>query len=224
MKTHLLFAQRPGHYEGSISLRKRRTWFAETPTPAPGAQGGTSGQESGGQSPTPPAQPTPTPAPDGTTGQIDLTTLPEAVQVFVRQLLKDKQEANEEAATRRKELERLNQEREDAEAAKLAEQGRYKELYEKALADLETAKAWETQAKQHEAQLKSVNQARIDRIPEELRSTVPKNYSPADLAVWLDENESKLTKQPAPGLDGGARGDRKPLPPNAKETLKPVSY
>jgi phage I-like protein len=129
---------------------------------------------------------------------IDLTTLPEAVQTYIRSL-------RGEAAEKRKRLQALEAQMNEMQQKQLAEQGKWKELAEAREAELNKVKPYQTRAEALEARITANNKARVERIPEHFRSLIPQ-LPPEDLAAWLDANETKLTTPPAPNLDAGAGG------------------
>lgn len=118
----------------------------------------------------------------------------------------------EAAATRRKlkDLEAAMQQQATAaqaeEAKRLAEQGEFKALYEKALSELEAARPAQQRLAALIEQTAASNQKRLDAIPAAMKSLVPEYDDPLKLAAWLDANASVLTKPAAPSLDGGAGG------------------
>lgn len=110
-------------------------------------------------------------------------------------------------------LKALQQQQTEAESARqaqqqkeLAEQNRYKELYEQTLKDLETLKAVQTEAKLYKEGFQATLQARLDSIPEEKRHLIPE-LEPIKLSAWLDKALPDLvtpSKPIAPKLDGGS--------------------
>ncbi len=106
------------------------------------------------------------------------------------------------------ELEAKQQERE---SAQLAEQGKYKELYEQALERQKAVDRLEADSKRYQSALETSNQARLERIPEEMRWTIPKYDDPVEMGAWLDIAFEKLGNMPAPkpqapNLNGGSGG------------------
>ncbi len=135
---------------------------------------------------------------DSGAGEIDLSTLPESVQTYIRSL-------RGEAAEKRKKLQALEAQMSEAEQKRLAEQGKWKELAEAREAELNKVKPYQTRAEALEARINANNKTRVERIPEHFRSLIPQ-LSPEDLATWLDANEAILTKPQAPDLNQGAGG------------------
>ncbi len=114
---------------------------------------------------------------------------------------------------------KAERERATADAKKLEEQGEYKTLYEQQQAAIVTLKAKADQADAYEQKLQVRNEDRVKAIPDSHVKLVPKNYTPADLAEWLDANETLWKKPEPPNFDAGKKGDRKP--PD-KSHLKPM--
>lgn len=111
-----------------------------------------------------------------------------------------------EAAGYRKEKTAAEKARAEAEAAALAEQGKYKELYEKSAPKLEE---YDTLRERYDAILATVqetNAKRIEAIPDAMRTLVPEYDDPLKVSAWLDANIGVLQKAPAPGLNGRAGG------------------
>lgn len=119
------------------------------------------------------------------------------------------------------------------------EKRRTDEAQKAAEAKMEADREWEKLAVQHKAKLdelspkaalaesllkrvEAANQARIEKMPENLRSLVPAGYDHLQLSEWLDANLDKLTAPKPPNLDGGQRGDRDKTP--VEVTLKPASW
>ncbi len=111
-----------------------------------------------------------------------------------------------EAAKYRKERQAAETARATAEAAALAEQGRYKELYEAALAKAQTADTLQERLDALIAQAQAANERRVAAIPEGMRSLVPDYDDPLKVAAWLDANSAVFQKPQAPPLDGRAGG------------------
>lgn len=111
-----------------------------------------------------------------------------------------------EAAKYRKERADALKAQEKADAERLAEQGKYKELYEALQAK---AAEFEPLKERYDAvisQVQEANEKRIAAIPEAMRSLVPDYNDPLKTSAWLDANAAVFSK-PAPAkLDGGAGG------------------
>lgn len=154
-----------------------------------------------------------TPDPQAGDGQPEQEQ-PKIEQLTPEQLRAQLTQANSEAAATRKKLREAeariaaaDKAKSDAEAAALADQGKYKELYDQAapkLAEYDALKA------AHDAlieQVRAANEKRIAAIPEGMRSLVPEYDDPQRLAAWLEANSAVFAKSPAPNLDGRAGGN-----------------
>ncbi len=168
---------------GMIDLTQRRKWYDDQPPGAPG-----------------PDKQLP---PDDGDGDDD--TLPPDVPAWVQTRLK---KANAEAARYRNELRTYQTETEKQNQKDLAEQGRWKDLYEQAKPTLESASQMKDRLALLEGAIVQRNEARVQAIPEDLRDMVPEYADPVQLEQWLDKNASRLTRSAAPNLDAGKRGDR----------------
>jgi hypothetical protein len=111
-----------------------------------------------------------------------------------------------EAAKYRKEREAAVKAQADADAARLAEQGKYKELYEATQARLSEFEPLKERYDTVISQVQAANEARIKAIPETMRSLVPEYDDPLKTAAWLDANSTVFQKVPPPQLDGRAGG------------------
>lgn len=117
-----------------------------------------------------------------------------------------------EAAKYRKERETAIKQAEADKAAQLAEQGKYRELYEQAAAKLaEVGPLQERMAAITEA-TQAANEKRIAAIPEHMRTLVPEYGDPFQLAAWLDANAAVFAKPTPPPLDGRAGQGGQPAP------------
>lgn len=130
--------------------------------------------------------------------KVDLSTLPESVQTYIKAL-------RGEAAEKRKKLEALEAQMNEAQQRQLAEQGKWKELAEAREAELNKLKPYQARAQLLETKLSETNKERLKKIPEHFHSLIPP-LPPEELATWLDANEAKLITPPAPNLDAGAGG------------------
>lgn len=154
-------------------------------TPDPAAQTGAS-----------PAS-TPTTAPDGAQSKTAIDALPEDIQAYIRELRRENE-------THRKASKSATEAAAAAENARLAEQGKYKELYEKTAADFAAAKANDDRTKELETAFNATLEARIAAVPKEFQNLIPRALSPVQLSAWLDSNAAALTTRMAPKLDAGA--------------------
>jgi hypothetical protein len=102
-----------------------------------------------------------------------------------------------EAAKYRNERKAAEKARETAEAAALAEQGKFKELFEKAQPKIAEYDALKERYDALMAQVQETNARRIATIPEAMKSLVP-DY---------DDHSAVFAKPVAPSLDGRAGGN-----------------
>jgi hypothetical protein len=123
--------------------------------------------------------------------------LPEELQVYIRGLRK-------EAETNREAAKAAADSASAAETARLVEQGKYKELYEKTAAEMAAAKSGEDRVKELETAFNTTLEARIAAVPKELQGLIPRALPPVALSAWLDANAAVLTTRMAPKLDAGA--------------------
>lgn len=101
-------------------------------------------------------------------------------------------------------LAKLQSDHEVKERERLQQQGEWQQIAEnerKRAADL-AAKAQRAEAL--EKAINDANKARMERVPESMRTLIPVDYPPDRLQVWLDANWERLTAKPAPDLDAGA--------------------
>lgn len=94
----------------------------------------------------------------------------------------------------------------DAEAAALTEQGKFKDLFEKAQARVTALEPLEERMTALTEATKAANEKRVAAIPEGMRGLVPEYDDPFKLAQWLDANSAVFSKPLPPKLDGGAGG------------------
>ena len=117
------------------------------------------------------------------------------------------QEVNEARKRAEAEVERIKSETAAAQDKALKEQGKYRELYEKVMAELEVERQHRERADALGKTISATNQKRIEQIPEDMRPVIPTDYPPEKLSEWLDNNASRLTKAPPPPRDGGKVGE-----------------
>lgn len=146
-----------------------------------------SDEQQAGQEATPQSNPT------GTQQPGRLEDLPEAAQKMIKEL-------RQEAASYRVELRKLQ----EAQQQRLAESGNFKELAEQRAAELAALQPFKEQAETLEKMIRESNTSRINSVREDMRALTPVDYSPAQLAKWLDANLTRLTTPPAPNIDAGA--------------------
>jgi hypothetical protein len=132
-------------------------------------------------------------------GEIVVERLPELLQRPVKAL---RQEAGKWRTQYRQEQEETRK----REQARLAEEGRYKELAETQAREIADLAAHKERAESLDKLFREMNQKRIEQIPETMRKAVPMKYAPEELANWLNDNWAMLTQKPAPDLDAGAGG------------------
>lgn len=172
-------AARRANAEGLVNLVQRRRWHAEDEI-----------EEGGADAP----KTSKTPSDDG---KVDLSTLPLVVQDYIKEL-------RQESAARRKELESFRSEASQREQQRLKEEGRWKELAEKLQAEKAQLVPYEERAQTLEKKIRTSNEARVARVPEDMRMLIPMDYPPERLSEWLDANWERLSVKPAPDLDAGA--------------------
>lgn len=136
------------------------------------------------------------------TGQEPAATVwtPEAAAAEIKAL-------REEAGKYRREKQAEVKARETAEAAALAEQGKYKELYERLTPKLFEYDTLKERYDAMVAQVQDANARRVAAIPEAMRGLVPDYDDPLKVAAWLDTNAAVFAKPTAPSLDGRAGGN-----------------
>jgi multidrug efflux pump subunit AcrA (membrane-fusion protein) len=121
-------------------------------------------------------------------------------------------EKNKELIERLEALENQSKEaeteRQKQQQKELAEQNRYKELYEQTLQQLEGLQSAQDEAKRYRDSFENTLKARIESIPEDKRDLIP-DLDPIAKMAWLDKAMPVLIapgKPPAPRLDGGSGG------------------
>ena len=119
-------------------------------------------------------------------------------------------ELNAENLRLRKQSDAAAKAKTDAEAAVMAEQGKFKELYQSAKAKADAADALQERLDAITAQAQAANERRINAIPEQMRSLVPEYDDPLKLAAWLDANAAVFSRPTPPPLDGRAGGNGTP--------------
>ena len=127
------------------------------------------------------------------TGQTTTWT-PEAAAAEIKAL-------RAEAAKYRKERETAVKAAEETQRATLAEQGKYKELYEAAQSRIAALEPMEARVTALTEATQAANERRIAAIPETMRTLVPEYDDPFKLAAWLDANAATFAGQgghPAP--------------------------
>lgn len=134
-----------------------------------------------------------------TGGEGDLSKLPPEVQAYIKSL-------RDENAKHRIKASEIEKAAKTAEENRLAEQQQWKTLAEQRKVELDALTPKATVADALLERISTQNKARIEKLPEVLRTIVPADYDPVKLSEWLDANVDKLTRQAAPNLDGGDKG------------------
>ena len=119
-------------------------------------------------------------------------------------------ELNAENLRLRKQSDAAAKAKTDAEAAVMAEQGKFKELYQSAKAKADAADALQERLDAITAQAQSANERRVAAIPDAMKSLVPEYDDPLKLAEWLDANAAVFSRPTPPPLDGRAGGNGTP--------------
>lgn len=110
-------------------------------------------------------------------------------------------------------LAKLEAEQREKETASLAEQGKYKELYEAALQEVEPLRAAKAELEQHITKIEKRNKDRLATIPEDKRAFIPDIDDALKMEAWLDRTLPLMVetaKPQAPKGDGGAKGNVNP--------------
>ena len=135
------------------------------------------------------------------------------------QLRAELEAARKEAASYRTKLRQTEKAKTDAETAAMAEQGKYKELYQSVKAKADAADALQERLDAITAQAQAANERRIAAIPEHMRSLVPEYDDALKLAAWLDANAAVFSRPAPPPLDGRAGGNGTPATVTDAEVL-----
>lgn len=168
---------------------------------------------------TPTVADTPKPATD-----VDASQTPEALRKKIEELEKYTSELRRENEKHRKGETDAIETRKKAEQAEAEKRGEWERLATERAQEIEALKAVKEKADKFEAQIKALNEARINRIPEAMRVLVPTGYTPEALAEWLDKSELVLVKPQAPTLDAGEKGEKGKRPLDKTSVLKRRSY
>ena len=135
------------------------------------------------------------------------------------QLRAELESARKEAAKYRTELRQTQRAKTEAETAAMAEQGKYKELYQSVKAKADAADALQERLDALMTQAQAANERRINAIPEQMRSLVPEYDDPLKLAAWLDANAAVFSRPAPPPMDGRAGGNGTPATVTDAEVL-----
>lgn len=102
-------------------------------------------------------------------------------------------------------VDKANKEKADAEAATMAEQGKWKEIAEKAQAQLKELTAAVSDTARYKGALEKMLEAQRDGLPEPITKLLDK-LDPVEQLEWIAENKPAVTappqKQAAPNLTG----------------------
>lgn len=116
-------------------------------------------------------------------------------------------ELNAENLRLRKQADAAAKAKTDAEAAVMAEQGKFKELYQSIKPKADAHDALQERLDALMAQAQAANERRINAIPEQMRTLVPEYDDPLKLAAWLDANAAVFSRPAPPPMDGRAGGN-----------------
>lgn len=172
--------------EGRAALHKRRRWFAEEDDADDRDDKGGDGQQGG--------------------KKYDPADMDEA-NTIIRSLVKRLDERDAEKQQFQTQIDELKgrlDTKDKAQKQQLEEDGKYKDLYEQALAEIETLKPYKDQAERYRKVVERGNEKLISQIPEDRRAVVPKSLTPDELHDWLGTSLPMLTLKPAPDMDAGA--------------------
>ena len=158
-------------------------------------------------------------AADGQQMEPEQTNSEHAQALSPEQLRAELEAARKEAASYRTKLRQTEKAKTDAETAAMAEQGKYKELYQSAKAKADAADALQERLDAITAQAQAANERRIAAIPEHMRSLVPEYDDALKLAAWLDANAAVFSRPAPPPLDGRAGGNGTPAMVTDAEVL-----
>lgn len=110
------------------------------------------------------------------------------------------------------------------EQARLAEEGKWKELAEQRAQSLAEVEPYKERAQTLEALIRESNAKRLEQVREDMRGLIPADYAPEKLSSWLDANWHNLMNRPAPSTDAGAGavggGKSVQLSPEQKQMAK----
>jgi predicted transposase YbfD/YdcC len=158
-------------------------------------------------------------AADGQQMEPEQTNSEHAQALSPEQLRAELEAARKEAASYRTKLRQTEKAKTDAETAAMAEQGKYKELYEAVRAKADERDALQERLDAITAQAQAANERRIAAIPDHMRSLVPEYDDALKLAAWLDANAAVFSRPTPPPLDGRAGGNGTPATVTDAEVL-----
>jgi len=116
-------------------------------------------------------------------------------------------EVNTEYKRLKAAMEQQSAEQKAAADKRLAEQNEWKTLAEQHAARIAELEPLAQAAKSAQEALAATVQARIERLPEDVRDMVPDFEDARKTLAWLDANEPRLISPVAPDTDAGKRGD-----------------
>lgn len=202
-QTHLnkrIRSTRRANAEASLSLAKRRTWYADDPNAGQSTGGQQAGSTNTGA--TTGGEQQAGAAGTGTSSAGTQNTENHVPQARFSEVVSERNKALDD-------LKKLQQQLEKQEKAKLEEQGNFKKLAEDAQTALSAASPVVEKYRALEAKAKERNEARIKALPEHARKLVPPTSDPLELQAWLDDAEP-VFKLPNPAdTDAGKQGDKK---------------
>lgn len=134
----------------------------------------------------------------------------EPAQLSPEQLRAEVEALRKEAAKWRTQLRQTEKAKTDAETAAMAEQGKYRELYEATKAKADMTDALQERLDAITAQAQAANERRVAAIPDAMKSLVPEYDDPLKLAEWLDANAAVFSRPTPPPMDGRAGGNGTP--------------
>lgn len=188
LNTRTLRSARRATSEATVDLRRRRTWRGEGEGDAGGErQNEQQGDQQG----------------DGKYNPKDLDEARRIIDALNKRVGERETAINQLKAQNTSVSERLAA-IERAQKEKLEKEGDYRSLADQRAAELAALAPIKERAEALEKVIRESNEARIAKLPEDARTLVPVDYSPEKLQAWLNANEARLTKLPAPSFDAGA--------------------
>ncbi|MBL8145107.1 MAG: hypothetical protein JNL34_01865 [Anaerolineae bacterium] len=188
LNTRTLRSARRATSEATVDLRRRRTWRGEGEGDAGGErQNEQQGDQQG----------------DGKYNPKDLDEARRIIDALNKRVGERETAINQLKAQNTSVSERLAA-IERAQKEKLEKEGDYRSLADQRAAELAALAPIKERAEALEKVIRESNEARIGKLPEDARTLVPVDYSPEKLQAWLNANETRLTKPPAPKFDAGA--------------------
>lgn len=127
-------------------------------------------------------------------------------------------EVNDKMRALEAQLAALQNEQQKQREKELAEQQRWQELAQTLQTKLEEVEKQAQRAADLEASLRATVAARVERLPESVRTLVPEYPDPRLTLEWLNRNEALLLKPSAPSVDAGVAGDAGAAKPTVKLT------